>query len=148
MIGATTMNGDRRRSPMQLNIASILGLTVVMALLFGLLKWMGHNYWVYTYFILHFLIIFVVLKCFPRRPRVAVVVAGAILLSLWVVFLSLLEFGLTRRGLNLMFEVLLWAPWYGAFAGYVAGALLATMLFVTHPPTRDGGRAMLPLGGM
>jgi hypothetical protein len=131
--------------PTRFSISAILGITTALAILFGILRATGAPVVSFWFFSLLSLVICVVQMRFGEVPRQGSIIAGAVLLPLFVLAGMYLE---NVAVLEAYFIALFFTTLAGAFLGYVTGTCLGGIFLlmdlfekfwtrsVTHPPSR------------
>lgn len=107
--------------PTRFGLSAIMGITTAMAVLFGVLRGTGAPQVFYLFFGVLSLVICVVQMRFGEVPRQASIIAGAVLLPLFVLIGALLSDSPWRMGLDCS---LIGCLAGGAFLGYVTGTCL------------------------
>ena len=107
--------------PKRFGVSAILGITTVLAILFGLLRSTGAPLISYWYFALLSLFICIAQMRFGEVPRQVSIIAGALLLPVFVIGTALYEDeSLHNDGV----AILLVSIFDGAFFGYLTGTCL------------------------
>jgi hypothetical protein len=132
--------------PKRFGMSAILGITTALAVLFGLFRAFGAPEVMYLYFGLLSMVICIVQMRFGDVPRQASIVAGAVMLPIFLIGMAMFVAG--RYGGEFMCLVLFSIP-LGGFLGYVTGTfaggvfLLMDMFekYWTGKPMGGGGRS-------
>jgi len=114
--------------PKRFGMSAILGITTALALLFGLLRWLSAPEAMYLFFGVQAMVICIAQMCYGDVPRQASVIAGAIMLPLFIIGYAMFV-PLPRMGEEFACMVFGSLP-VGAFLGYATGTFAGSIFLL------------------